>query len=392
MDLHDWVSYAQRHSIPRGEYLFHEGDPSDALYIIDKGQVAIIKGALTEEPLVLNYRGEDELIGEVSLVTDVPRTASVMAVENTIAHRITRDDFWSLFQDDNAFRQIVMRTLVDRLLAADASRMRDAAAERDLFDRLSSLASENEQLAELMQLRQETIRFIVHDLRNPLNLMLMALHAIERTTDVIDDETTSHYITMARGGAARMLSLVESLLDVERLESGQATLDVGEVDVKSMIDEVAAQQRPVAHTADSDVLVRHRDGDLPPLHGDKVRLSRVITNLVDNGLKFTVAGEPVVIETWRDDDKLVVAVEDGGPGIPPEQRRRVFDRFVQTDSGKAQKRGFGLGLAYCRSAVNAHGGDIWVEEAESRQGSRFVFTIPFEGAGEQVIPPLQRIP
>lgn len=373
-----WSEYALTREFEQGKYIFKEGDPSDELYVIIEGQVAIIKGADTPTPLVLNYRGKDELIGEVSLLGDATRTASVLAVEPTTLLAINRRDFWALFDNKPTFREMIVRTLTERLLAADDSRLQAAASERDLFERLSSLAGENERLAEVVQLRQETMRFIVHDLRNPLNLVMMALGLIESDPDYAKTAETRHVLTMALSGVRRMFALIESLLDVDRLEDGGAALNLQPVDLRQVVDEVAEQYQPLARASRIEMTVQHLGDDLPLLEADRERLVRVVTNLVDNALKFTPAGKSLSITTWHEGDEVLAAIMDRGPGIPPEQRARVFDRFVQIGEQHDSARGFGLGLAYCRSAINAHGGRIWIEEGTEGIGSRFVFSLPIE--------------
>lgn len=370
----NWGEFVQTRAFELGEYVFKEGDPGDAFYVIEEGQVAIIKGAEGSSPLVLNFRGAGEMIGEIALLTDEPRTASVLAVEATRMSVMPRETFWRLFDESPPFREEVLQTLINRLLAADESRMQTAAAERELFNRLDSISDENERLAEIMQLRQETMRFIVHDLRNPLNLVMMAL-------SMIDEEQGGHnpelerFVAMASGGVRRMFSLVESLLDLERLEAGEAKLDLEMLDINELVDNIVEEYRPLARASDVKLALEHRAGDLPPVSADRTRLERVLTNLLDNAVKFSHIDAEVLITTDLIDGTVQVAVDDGGPGIPPEQRSRVFDRFVQLEGQSHGSRGFGLGLAFCRSAIAAHGGRIWVEEGRTG-GARFVFTLP----------------
>ncbi len=370
-----WSQYAVVRTVGPGEYVFKEGDRSDELYLIVEGQVAVIKDAESPTPVVLSYKGEDELIGEVSLLGDTPRTASILALEPTTLLVINRDDFWRLFDEKPTFRQMVVRTVIDRLLAADESRVHAAATERALFDRLFALSSENERLAEVVHLRQETMRFIVHDLRNPLNLVVMALNLIESDPDYGENAETRRFLKMASGGVQRMFAMTESLLDVERLESGAAALHIEALDLRRVVDEAADQYRLLADSSQIALEVTHEDGELPVM-GDYERLVRVVTNLIDNGLKFTPTGKQLAVRTRREGSEVCVSVEDSGPGIPEDQRTRIFDRFVQVGTWHDRPRGFGLGLTYCRSAVRAHGGRIWVEDGVNGVGSRFVFTLP----------------
>lgn len=371
-----WTEVVHMRTYDIGEYVFKEGDPGDELCFIVEGQVAIIKDAFGTSPLVLNFRGAGDMIGEIALLANEPRSASVLVIEETTMQVISREAFWQNFDEDAAFRQSVMRTVISRLLAADESRMQTAAAERDLFNRLSSIANENERLAEVMQLRQETMRFIVHDLRNPLNLVMMALSLIEDDEGLCPlDADSRRFLALASGGVRRMFALVESLLDVERLDSGDAVLNLEPLDLIAMVDTLVEQHRPLAWASEVEIACEHGQQDRPIVVGDRIRLERVLVNLLDNAVKFSRAGRGVHVTTACRDDEIQIAIEDSGPGIPREQRGRVFDRFVQLDGRAGSRRGFGLGLAFCRSAITAHGGQIWVEDGQEG-GARFVFSLP----------------
>ena len=111
---------------------------------------------------------------------------------------------------------------------------------------------------------------------------------------------------------------------------------------------------------------------------DQSLLDRVLTNLIDNAVKHTPLGGLVTVAAEVLKGEMAVSVTDSGPGIPPEERERIFERFTQTTGEKRRRRGFGLGLTFCRLTVLAHGGRIWVESGADGKGSRFVFTLPLK--------------
>jgi len=367
-----WNQYATSHDYDIGEVVFNEGDPGDALYIVDSGQLAIIKNMDTDTPVTLGYRGEGSLLGEISLLSDAPRAASAIATQPTTLLAIPRDTFWTLMQQDTEFQKVIMQTVISALLAVDQKLVSAAASEKDMFSRLGSLSTENEQLAELMRLRQETIHFVVHDLRNPLNMIQMSLKMLKSTA--IDDERRERFQAMASGGVTRMLSLVDVMLDVEKLEEGQSQLNLAEVDVARLVNTIVERTTPMAEACQIALAGAWDDG-LPLINADRLRLDRVLTNLIDNAIKFVPPGGYVTVSARREGDEIRVAVNDTGPGIPADQRERVFERFAQTETGR-KASGFGLGLAYCRTAILAHGGHIWVEEGEDGVGTKFVFSLP----------------
>jgi len=371
-----WKRYTTSRSYEAGTMIFTEGDPGDEVFIVESGQVSIIKQMSDGSPLALGQRGPGNLIGEISLLSDAPRSASALALEPSILLAITRDDFWRMMKEE-AFQQMVMQTLIEHIRTADQSRVSAAVVERELLDRISSLASERERLAEIMQLRQETIRFIVHDLRNPLNLTRMALSMVEMTGDVKPDDPQVRFMAMAKGGLQRMLSLVDVILDVERLEGGQAPLELDLVDLAALIEEVVMRIQPMAGACKVGLEITPPIESLPPVVVDKLRIDRVVTNLIDNAIKFMQPGGRVSVSAHQSDSQILVTINDTGPGISPDQRERIFDRFVQTETGR-KASGFGLGLAYCRSALTAHGGKIWAEAGDNDIGTKFIFALPLE--------------
>jgi signal transduction histidine kinase len=374
-----WERYTTPRNFKSGETIFRQGDPGDAIYIVSSGQVVITKETPDGDPVVLGYRDQGAMFGEISIIADTPRTASVSAVGACTLQVMTRDDFWRIMHADQDFQQVVMKTLIDRLLLADETRVTANLWERQLYERFSSLADENEQMAEVMQLRHETMHFIVHDLRNPIGLAQTALEMIRLGPDYDEASDTARFVMMAVGGLQRMLHLVDSLLDLERLDEGESALALEAIDIVAMIDELVERQQPMAWTTNVRLVTRTPPvGYLPVVRADRHRIERVLNNLLDNALKFTPPEGQVTVSAERDGDNLLVAVNDTGSGIPADQRSRVFDRFVQTEEGRKVK-GFGLGLAFCRSAVEAHGGAIRAVEGDGGKGTKITFTLPLAG-------------
>jgi signal transduction histidine kinase len=180
-------------------------------------------------------------------------------------------------------------------------------------------------------------------------------------------------IQVARRGSARVLGMIESLLDIARLQSGSFELTCIPVDLQAVVDAVVIDYLPQAQ--DYGVTLH---SDVPPglvAKADLNKLSRVITNLLDNALKFTPPGGQVGFTATAIDGVLEMQVRDTGPGIPADFRDKIFDQFIQVPGQRGRRRGSGLGLTFCRLAIEAHGGRIWVESPPSG-GSVFAFTLP----------------
>jgi signal transduction histidine kinase len=173
------------------------------------------------------------------------------------------------------------------------------------------------------------------------------------------------------------LNLVDSLLDISRLEAGQELTNLQPVSVQTLIRSAVDQLALYAQRKRMHLHVECPD-NLPIIIADGGMLERVFVNLLSNAIKFTPAGGEVGIGAKVKGDQLYAQVRDNGPGIPPEFQKQVFDKFARAQDREGMS-GFGLGLAFCRMAVEAHGGRIWVESS-SEQGSMFVFTLPLDSA------------
>ena len=230
---------------------------------------------------------------------------------------------------------------------------------------------------ELQQLRDDLTNTIIHDLRSPLGTILGSLYMLEDmiTPDNPDsDERQSVSISMR--SAQRMLDLVNSLLDISKLKSGQALIEPKPASLDNVVEAAIEHVAPLA-TESGIMIVHYVPSDLPLVLIDGEKINRVLINLLDNALKFTPEGGHVTVlaERWANDPSFVrCAVRDTGPGIPPEFRMRIFDRFVQIADQIGRRRGSGIGLSFCHLAVEAHGGQIWVDDAPEG-GSEFSFTV-----------------
>ncbi|MCI0394530.1 MAG: GAF domain-containing protein, partial [Chloroflexi bacterium] len=226
------------------------------------------------------------------------------------------------------------------------------------------------------RLRDDLIHTTVHDLRNPLTSIFGALELLTRGKGQSLTEVQQKALAIARSGIDQMLNLVNAILDINRLESGQMPLEREPVALAELVSRLLELQAPVA--AERQVHLENRvPAGLPPAWVDARLLQRVLQNLVGNALKFTPADGVIGVTAALLDGEapaLSITVSDTGPGIPPDVHSRLFQKFV---TGDLINRGSGLGLAFCRLAVEAHGGRIWAESAAGR-GTRFTFTIPVQ--------------
>jgi signal transduction histidine kinase len=228
-------------------------------------------------------------------------------------------------------------------------------------------------------MRDDLTNTIVHDLRSPLSSILGSLYFIEELIEDQDSTApTREALSISIRGANKLMNLVNSLLDIARLSSGQALVELHPQRLEMILDAAVEYLLPLA--GDGEItLSKIVEPDLPLVLIDEDKINRVIVNLIDNALKFTPRGGHVTVsaERWlngEDGSYVRCIVRDTGPGIPPEYRSRIFERFVQISNRQGRRRGTGIGLNFCQLAVEAHGGRIWVDEAPGG-GSEFSFTV-----------------
>lgn len=226
---------------------------------------------------------------------------------------------------------------------------------------------------EAQELINETL---VHDLRAPVSSVISALEMIQ-DAHASGDPTglIAPTLQIAQRIAQRVLGMVVTLLEIARLQSGKFMLDLTTVEMHSLVDGVFAEFSGPARE-NSIKLINEIPTDLPAIEVDRGKILRLLNNLIDNALKFSEAGGEVRITAgYLDEDQLAFRVSDTGPGIPEEYRTKIFERFTQVPGQTGRRKGSGLGLTYCKLALEAHHGQIWVEPKPGG-GSVFVFTLP----------------
>lgn len=227
---------------------------------------------------------------------------------------------------------------------------------------------------ELEQLRQDLTNMLVHDMRGPMGNLINAINTIPLVMgDIPPESPIAQLIDIALRSGKQMQDLIDSMLDVSRLEQHEVPLNRTRGDVDTLMRAVEDQLSAMA-TAKQAVLSFEVEGELPTPWIDQDMIRRVLVNLVTNAIKYSPRHGQVHVIASEGEGQLEFSVTDEGPGIPPEYQWRIFDKFARVQFQDAPS-GVGLGLAFCRLAVEAHGGRIWVESTPG-QGSSFMFVLP----------------
>jgi len=240
------------------------------------------------------------------------------------------------------------------------------------------LSESNDRLRELEILRDSLVHMVVHDLRNPLSAIGTFAYLLETAERGKLSPKSRSYVEHIKEATDLLLEMSSSMLDVSKMEAGQlqldlSTCDLGAIarDVVSRLEAMKGERQITLAVPEQPVLVR----------GDAKLLARLVQNLVGNALKFVpVATGRIDIGLEHGQGRVRCTVSDNGPGIPPEHREKVFDKFWQGDARQhGQKYSSGLGLTFCKMVVEAHGGTIGVESGIG-EGSRFWFELPQDGS------------
>ncbi len=235
------------------------------------------------------------------------------------------------------------------------------------------------QVLELEELRDSLVHMIVHDLRTPLTSIMGSLQVIQESE--YDADLTHELVPMALSSSETLLELINMLLDINKMESGELQLDVAPVDFAQVAQAAVDQVRGLA-TEQGQELVLTVAPDCPVVQADGELVRRVVVNLLGNAIKFTQAGGRIELSAHGEDGGLVFSVSDNGPGIPEEDQARIFEKFGQAAAHKKRRKySTGLGLAFCKMVAEAHGGRVWLESAVGRGSSFSVFLPPAPRAG-----------
>jgi PAS domain S-box-containing protein len=224
----------------------------------------------------------------------------------------------------------------------------------------------------LERMKDEFISMVGHELRTPLTSMRTALGLLASGRLHEAPEKSRQLLGIAIEETDRLARLVSEMLDLQRLELGRFRLHLQECDAAHLVHQAVDALEPVAEKAGLRLEVSAQP---VPLRADPDRIVQVLTNLMANAVKFAPAGTAVRVSSEPREAEAVLRVADEGPGIPPAERGRIFERFRQAHSDIRTRGGMGLGLYICRGIVEQHGGRIGVESAPG-QGSTFWFTLP----------------
>jgi len=224
------------------------------------------------------------------------------------------------------------------------------------------------------ELKDQFIGLVSHELRTPLTVIMGALNTALSEAPRLSPQETRGLLEDAASESELLSHILENLLELSRSQAHRLTLQLEPLTLEDVVQKTIQQAKG---SSSMHRFVMDLPRTLPPLRADRIRLERILHNLVENAVKYSPGGE-VRVSARQDGNNLVIAVHDQGPGISPEDQAKLFQPFLRTRQTETDGiKGIGLGLIVCRSLVEAHGGRIWLE-SEPGQGTTFYFTLPIE--------------
>ncbi|MFN2628283.1 MAG: ATP-binding protein [Gaiellaceae bacterium] len=255
--------------------------------------------------------------------------------------------------------EIELVTLLGRLVAGAVQNIRSYEGERQTVEELRRLSA----------LRADFVSLVSHELRSPMAAVIGSARTLHQRWRQLSAEHRDAFLALIGDETQRLADLIADVLDTSRIEAGTFSFSFSDVDVTDLVNEVVAT---AALGQDEVPVFANVSGLLPVVRGDNERLRQVVTNLVDNAIKYSPAGKAVEVTARAEEASVQIAVRDAGPGIATENQKLIFEKFGRADVGGAAMPGTGLGLFIARSIAEAHGGSV---EVSSRAGSGATFTL-----------------
>jgi len=361
-EIEELIANSQVHSYEPGAILCRENAIEDRFYMILEGEAEVTKNINNNEVRLLKTLGPGDFFGEMALIHNAPRAATVAAKSPLTTLELDKAGFDRVLHNSSSVAMAMVSEISNRL------RQNDQLAVDDLRMRASELAEAYQKLAEQELARREFLTNVAHELRTPLMVASGYLQMLQKGL-MSGEQLTAGIETVARN-VQQIVSLVNDILFLQEMDLVLPEFQM--VDMNEVARSVAEKYKSQA--AERDVTLRLTPSpNLPPVSGDSKSLERALMALVDNAVKFSPKGGAVEVRLGERDRQVIVSVEDHGIGIPKENLPRIFDRFYHLErSGDDLFGGIGLGLAITRQVIEQHQGSL---DVSSTPGKGSVFTL-----------------
>ncbi len=368
---------------PADHLLCREGAHEDIFYILAEGEALITKTISDQEgERVLRRVGPGDYVGEMALIQNAPRAASVRTVTECEVLEIAKADFEAILNRSPRLAISIIRTTLNRMRANDQVAITD-------------LQRTNRVLAQLDRNKLEFIEVAAHELRTPLTVMMGYLNVLQLDENLKADATLREVLEGLSHGTERLHEIVNAMLDVTRIDSdkpGGVRISVVPVPLRSVVNDLVRRLESDAEGRQLRIVIEHAP-DTPAINADPTLIQKALYHVIINAIKYTPDGGRITIRTRPvalagGVPGAEISVQDTGIGLDLEHHELVFEKFYQVgsvalhSSGKTIFKGGGpgLGLAIARGVARAHGGRIWVEsrgyDEVALTGSTFFLQFP----------------
>ena len=363
-EIEELIANSQVRSYVPGAVLCRENEVEDRFYMILEGEVEVTKNINNIESRLLKTLSPGDFFGEMALIHNAPRAATVTAKTELTTLELDKSAFDRVLHKSTSIAMAMVSEISNRL------RQNDQLAVDDLRMRASELAEAYQKLAEQELARREFLTNIAHELRSPLMVASGNLQILQK--GILKGEQLAAGIDTVTRNVQQIVTLVNDILFLQEMDL--VLPDFQAVNMNDVAYIVVGKYAASAH--DHGVSLRLTPNpNLPPVSGDAKSLERALMALVDNAIKFSPRGGDVKINLSANGEKVLVAVEDRGIGITKENLPRIFDRFYHLErSGDDLFGGIGLGLAITRQVIEQHQGSLDVVSTPGK-GSTFTLTL-----------------
>jgi signal transduction histidine kinase len=381
-ELQEMADLTEIRTYPPGHVLCQEGAYEDIFYIVADGKIVITKQMSEGEPeKVLRAGGRGDMVGEMALIQNAPRAATVRATSECTVLEMEKQDFETILSHSPRMAMDIIRITLDRIRSNDQMMIAD-------------LQKTNKVLRQLDRNKLEFIQVAAHELRTPLTVLLGYVKILRSLIDLKTNASLGSVLEGILKGTDRIHEIVNTMLDVTRIDTD--TLKVAQVPmpVKRLVNDLVHDLKPTAESRRIQLSVQHAEEELN-ISGDPTLIQKALYQLFINAIKYTPDGGTVTVSTKQvvmenEAPAVQIEVRDTGIGLDPEHHELIFEKFYQVgsvalhSSGKTSYKGGGpgLGLAIVRGVARAHGGRVWVEspghDETTFPGSVFHLQLPVQ--------------
>ncbi len=380
-ELQEMADLTEINTYPPEHVLCHEGVYEEVFYIVADGNVVISQKMISGEgERILRKLGRGALVGEMALIQNAPRAATVRTVTECTVLEMEKKDFETILSRSPRMAIDIIRTTLDRMRANDQMMIAD-------------LQKTNQILTQLDRNKLEFIQVAAHELRTPLTVLKGFVNVLRSFAEVKANSAMVDVIEGILKGADRIHEVVNLMLDVTRIDGENLKVASVPVPYKNVINDIVLGFKKATAERKVGIIIQHAEGE-PSINGDPGLIQKALYQLIINAIKYTPDGGKVTITTrpitmTNNIPGVEIAVHDSGIGLDADHQELVFEKFYQVgsvelhSSGKTSFKGGGpgVGLAIVRGVARAHGGKVWVESAGHDEvnftGSTFYLQLPF---------------